>query len=94
MATTIQKSYEIASLNDACYMQAFVLYDYTTHEATASVEYDGRTAIKRTVKAREGIEYAAIEKVANTVGKKAHNEVFMMSLASVVAGRVDAYLYA
>ena len=93
MATNIMRSYEVASINDAV-MRAFVLYDYSSGEATASVEYDGRSAIRRTVKAREGIEYAAIERVASIVGAKAHNEVFLRSLAEVVANKVDAYLYA
>lgn len=93
MAASIMRSYEVASVNGEV-VRAFVLYDYATNEATASVEYDGRSAIRRTVKAREGIEYAAIEKVADIVGKKAHNEVFLRSLAEVVADKVDAYLYA
>ena len=98
MATTLQKSYEVEALNNMK-VHAFVMFDYETREAIASLEYNGAT-VKRTFRSKEGLEYAALEEAAYRVADDATIRnttervyVMMQDLARSVAYRVDAYLY-
>lgn len=94
MATTIQRAFEVSSVNDR-FGRAFVVFDYATREATAMVEYDGR-AYYQTRHAKEGIEYAAIERAALAVCRAARLDTTQLLelLAEEVSAKVDAYLYA
>lgn len=94
MATAIQKAYEVASVKNRFYL-AFVMYDYESREAIASCEYSG--GYKRVYRARskEGIEYAAIEHVADMLDDATNGKVLELEdLINEVSSKVDAYLYA
>lgn len=94
MATMI-KSYEVASVSNCLYM-AFVMYDYECKEAIAVCEYSGGyKRVEFHVHSKDGIEYAAIEHVANMLDDATNEKVDEMdSLVDEVSARVDAYLYA
>lgn len=94
MATTTQKSYEVASVNNWLY-SAFILFDYERREAIASAEYDGGyRKFRYRLKAKEGLEYAAIERVADMLDDATNGKVIELEcLVDEVSSNVDAYLY-
>lgn len=94
MATMIQKSYEVASVSNRLYL-AFVMFDYEKNEAIASCEYDGGVKkVTYRARAKEGIEYASIERAAGMLDDATNGKVLELEeLVYDVTSRVDAYLY-